>query len=349
MRPSAVRRPCYATTRRSTTSARPRSARPTCSSSAWARWAPARRRRGAPLAILPEAAGRRFKVTVVDDKAVRARRDPGRALSRACRMSATWPRTACELASAEFERADFLFDPGGSCDVTSVYVCVGDDAVGLGAALHLRHRLGGRRVPIVVRTTQEGGVAAFLGERARPRTLGRSEVFGLLDLVCRPDVLLRGQNEVLAQAIHHDYRPTPRRGRDERDRSSAVRWEQLPETLRESNRRQAADIGRKLRAIGCDIEPLADWDAPPLAFSAAEVEQLARMEHDRWRAEREPARQHGRPTGSEPRRDSPYFVPWGGLPEEIKEVNRDMVRAMPAVLAGIGFAVVRLRPAAVPA
>lgn len=51
-----------------------------------------------------------------------------------------------ELDSAEFERAGFLFRPDGGCDVTSVYVCLGDDALGLSAALHLRHRLGGRQV-----------------------------------------------------------------------------------------------------------------------------------------------------------------------------------------------------------
>ena len=295
---------------------------------------------------LPEASSRRFKVTVVDDKAaqhVAALVERYPRLPDVCDLAAH----RCELSSAEFEHAGFLFDAGGSCDVTSIYVCVGDDAVGLGAALHLRHRLGGRRVPIVIRTTQEGGVAAFLGSELDPDAWGDLEVFGLLDLVCRPDVLLRGQNEVLAQAIHHDY--VLHRGDAVAGGSSAVPWEQLPEALRESNRRQAADIGRKLRAVGCDIEPLADWDAPPLTFTTAEVEQLARMEHDRWRAEREAARGHGRPTGSEPRRDSPYLVPWDELPEEIKEVNRDTVRAMPAVLAGIGFAVVRLRPAAVPA
>lgn len=129
---------------------------------------------------------------------------------------------------------------------------------------------------------------------------------------------------------------------------SAVPWEQLPESLRESNRRQAADIGHKLRAVGCDIEPLADWDAAPLAFTAAEVQLLARMEHDRWRTEREAAGWHLAPAKSEPQRESPFLVPWDELSEETKERDRDPVRAMPAVLAGIGFGVVRLRPAAEP-
>ena len=295
--------------------------------------------------------GRRFKVTVVDKQAEHhlaglVERYPR--LRDACEIAAH----SVELDSAEFERARFLFDSNGACDVTSVYVCVGDDAVGLSGALHLRYRLGDRRVPIVVRTTQEGGVAAFLGRDVDPEARGDLAVFGLLDVVCRPDVLLNGQNEVLAVAIHEGYvRHRGDAGQAaepaEADRS-AVPWEQLPESLRESNRGQAADIGRKLRAVGCDIEPLADWDAAPLAFTAAEVEFLARMEHDRWRAEREAAGWHLGSAKSEGRRESPFLVPWDELTEETKEKDRNPVRAMPAVLAGIGFGVIRLRPAVGP-
>ncbi len=295
---------------------------------------------------LPAAAGRRFKVTVVDSQAeqhVAALFERYPRLKDACDIAAH----RVELDSAEFERAGFLLGAKGACDVTSVYVCVGDDAVGLGAALHLRHRLGGNRVPIIVRTTQEGGVAALLGGEADPEARGDLAVFGLLDMVCRPDILLRGQNEVLAQAIHEDY-VRHRCAAGQAADPSAVPWEQLAESLRESNRRQAADIGRKLRAVGCDIEPLQDWDAAPLGFTTAEVELLARMEHDRWRTEREAAGWHLAPAKSEPRRESPFLVPWDELSEETKEKDVDTVRALPALLAGIGFGVIRLRPAAEP-
>ena len=321
---------------------------------------------------LPGTAGRRFRVTVVDN----------RADEHVASLVGRYPRLAgvCELAtrrveldSAEFERAGFLFDPAGACDVTGVYVCVGDDAAGLSAALRLRRRLGDRRVPIVVRTTQEGGVAAFLGGEVDPEARGDLAVYGLLDLVCRPDVLLQGQNEVLARAIHEEYvrrrRAASAASASDGDRgepapglaavapgpaavaaeASAVPWEALPESLRESNRRQASDIGRKLRAVGCDIEPLADWDAPPLAFAPDEVELLARMEHDRWSAEREAAGWHLAPEKSEPRRESPYLVPWEDLPDAIRERDRETVRAIPSFLAGIGFAVVRVRPQIEPA
>jgi hypothetical protein len=286
--------------------------------------------------------GRRFGVTVVDDKAddhVAAINERFPRLKDACELVAQ----RMGLDSAGFERADFLLGPDGVSAVTSVYVCVGDDAIGLSAALHLRHRLGDRDVPIVVRTTQLVGVAALLACDHGGGIHGGLEVFGLLDLVCRPGVLLNGQNEVLAQAVHEDFvRHRREEGATSETNSSVVDWEQLPETFRESNRRQAVDIGRKLEAVGCDIEPLTDWDAPPLAFSPDEVELLARMEHDRWWKERTDAEWEYGPERDVEKKKSPYLVPYDALPEEVKDYDRDTVRAMPAFLAEAGFAVVRL-------
>jgi hypothetical protein len=221
---------------------------------------------------------------------------------------------------------------------------VGDDAVGLSAALHLRHRLGDRQVPIVVRTTEERGVAALLGGEGRGDTYGNLRVFGLLDLVCRPDVLLAGQNEVLARAIHENYVSNRRReGQSVETNPSIVDWEQLPESLKESNRQQATDISRKLDAIGCDIAPMTDWDVEPLAFTADEIELLASMEHDRWRKEREAAGWRLATTRSEARKESPYLVLYEDLPADVREIDRAAVRAVPAFLAEVEFAVVRVR------
>jgi hypothetical protein len=290
---------------------------------------------------MPGTRGKKLRVTAVDRQAD----------TRVALLNERLPRLAsvCELKpcrmdldSAEFERADFLFGRRGKSDVTGVYVCVGDDAVGLSAALHLRHRLGGRNVPIVVRTTQEGGVAALLGGEGRSDAYGNLRVFGLLDLVCRPEVLMAGQNEVLARAIHENYVSNRRReGQSVETNPAMVDWEKLPESLKESNREQAADIYRKLESIGCDIVPMTDWDAEPTAFTADEIELLARMEHDRWRKEREAAGWRLAAARSEGRKESPYLVPYEDLPSDVKEIDRATVRAVPAFLAEVDFAVVR--------
>ena len=291
---------------------------------------------------IPDVGGKKFKITAVDLAAD----------ARVALLNERFPRLAgaCEvrphsmdLDSAEFERADFLFGRRGKSDVTGVYVCVGDDAVGLRAALHLRHRLGDRAVPIVVRTTQGGGVATLLGD-GRGGTYGNLSVFGLLDLVCRPDVLLAGQNETLARAIHANYVASRRQeGQSAETNPSMVDWQQLPESLKESNRAQAADIFRKLALIGCDIVPMTDWDAEPLAFTADEIEVLAIDEHERWFKERKAAGWRLAAAKDESRKESPYLIPYENLPEDVKEIDRAAVRGIPVFLAEIGFAVVRVR------
>jgi RyR domain len=113
--------------------------------------------------------------------------------------------------------------------------------------------------------------------------------------------------------------------------------------LKESNREQATDLSRKLEAIGCDIAPMTDWDAEPPAFTADEIELLARMEHDRWRKERETAGWRLAAARSEDRKESPYLVPYEDLPPDVKEIDRATVRALPAYLAEVDFEVVRVR------
>ena len=293
---------------------------------------------------IPGVGGKKLKITAVDLQAD----------ARVALLYERFPRLAgvCELRparmdldSAEFERSDFLFGRRGQSDVTGVYVCVGDDAVGLSAALHLRHRLGNRPVPIVVRTTQEGGLAALLGgERGQSgATFGDLSVFGLLDLVCRPDVLLAGQNEVLARAIHANYVSKRRQeGQTAQTNPSMVDWQQLSEALKESNRAQAADIAGKLEAIGCDIVPMTDWDVDPTVFTTDDVELLARLEHDRWRKEREAGGWRLAATKDETRKESPYLIPYDDLSEDVKEIDRETVRAVPAFLAEVYFGVVRV-------
>ena len=85
--------------------------------------------------------------------------------------------------------------------------------------------------------------------------------------------------EPLARAIHERYR----RSRADRKPGAdpAMRsWEELPETLKNSNRHQAGDIPAKLRTLGYRIAP-ADGTGTNFECTLEEVERLALMEHDR--------------------------------------------------------------------
>jgi hypothetical protein len=154
-----------------------------------------------------------------------------------------------------------------------------------------------------------------------------------------------GELETLARAIHDAYRRrSVAKGSASGDDPSLAQWEDLPETLRESNRHQAADIDRKLAAVSCHARRSDGDEGPPgFRFSPGEVELLAQMEHDRWAEERRSAGWVYGPTKDVETKRSPYLVPWEDLSEEVRDLDRDTVRGIPRFLARLGFVVARRR------
>lgn len=291
-------------------------------------------------------AGDRPKVTVIDRRAgavVAALSSRFPRLQRVCEVNSL----DIEVGSPEFDRADFLFDGEGRCDLTRVYVCLGDESVALTAALRLHQDLRGRGIPILVRTARAAGLASLLQRGQGSATeLDTLQAFGLLDEVGDADLLLGGTYEVLARATHQEYvRSQMAAGQTPETNHALVPWEELPETLKESNRDQAAHIGSKLRQIGCGIVPWSDWDAESFTFTPEEIELLSESEHERWMAERlRNGWTYGVGTKDVEKKESPYLVPWAELTEEVREWDRVAVRGMPAFLAQVGLQVVRLSP-----
>jgi TrkA-N domain/RyR domain len=258
----------------------------------------------------------------------------------------------CDLAALQmdvgsplFERADFLVGDARRGDVTSVFICLDDDSLGLSAALALRPRLRDPSVPLVVRTTHREALSGLLQEEAgcgRRQAVIRS--FDLLGHISLADLALGGTKERLAQAVHEKYVREQRKiGQSPETNPAMLAWEDLPETLKESNRNHADHIGIKLRAVGCGIEIATDWREPLFAFSDAEIERMARLEHDRWLRERV---RGGWRSGTKDvgERRTPYLVPWEDLTEDLKDRDRAFIRELPSFLAGAGFRICRVRP-----
>lgn len=115
-----------------------------------------------------------------------------------------------DVDSPHFHRAAFLFDKNGSCNITQIYVCVNNDALGLSSALSLHHRIAIAGVPIVVRMTQDAGLATLLhgineSNSKEGSRFGSLHAVGLLEQSCQPDLVLGGTNEILARALHEKY------------------------------------------------------------------------------------------------------------------------------------------------
>jgi hypothetical protein len=297
------------------------------------------------------AQGQRLQATMVDNDTARAKeslylRYPG--LETTCEIESR----SIDIRSAAFHHADFLFDAQQHLVVTAIYICLDEDALGLSAALALLHRIRRRNLPIVVCMRQDAGLATLLhkeGESARG--FDNLHAFGLLEQTCHPDLVLGGANEVLARAYHAKYRKdNEKSGQDARSNPALVPWEQLSETAKESNRRQADHIGQKLQAIGCDLAPMTEWEAGSFTFAPEEVEHMAKMEHERWVNER---RSEGWALGPRDpvKKTNPSLVSWEALPEEGKAFNREQIRELPDFLARAGMQIYRLdsslvRPAA---
>jgi len=305
--------------------------------------------------------GERLMLTVVDPAAgekIGALRLRYPQLNRVCNLEAV----SMDSQSPEFQGATFLNEAGGSRAVTAAYVCLGEDARGLSAALALRQHLRGRGVPIVVTTRHEAGLGALLrGEDGSGESFDFLYGFGLLDRACSPDLLLGGTYEILARVTHEAWlQEQRRRGETIRTNALMVPWEELPEDYKNSNRAQANHIGVKLEAVGCAIAPLDDWDAALFEFTSEEVELMAEMEHGRWAEDRRAAGWRYGPVRDNEKKIHPDLIPWTApseqskapseqskaLSEKSKELDRVAVRGMPAFLAQAGFAIYRVRPAA---
>jgi hypothetical protein len=96
----------------------------------------------------------------------------------------------------------------------------------------------------------------------------------------------------------------------------------------------------KLREIGCELAP--PDGSPGVEFSAAEIERMAELEHERWLAERLFEGWTYAPAPKDPeRRTHPDLIPYDQLADEVKELDRIVVRRLPQLFAASGYAIRR--------
>lgn len=278
----------------------------------------------------PAADGRRIEITVVDPSAVDMLR----------RLHGRYPQLAhaSQLTPVVAELDPFDPTSVSGCTPDIVYVCMAQDSSSLQVALRIGHAIADPACPVVVELVHSPGMAQVID---RPGFSANIRPFNVLDRAMRSDLLLGGTYEILARAIHREYVESQRRaGASPATNPSMVPWEDLPTSLQESNRDQAAHIGEKLAALGHGIAPLTDWDADKeFAFTPAQVEMLSELEHERWVEQR---RRDGWTAGPKDvaGKRTPYLGSWESLTEEVKEWDRQAVRAIPAFLARAGYQIV---------
>jgi voltage-gated potassium channel Kch len=263
--------------------------------------------------------------------------DPG-ATKKSAVLQSRYPilGSTCNMTAVDGD--PLLADASMLKGASTVYVCMEKDGDCLSAALSLKKILndGTRVVACLGRTS---GLSKLIDRIGTEQGLEGLSFFSVLDATSKPEVLLGGTREVLAMAIHEDYlRSQVKAGIRPESNPSVASWDGLPEGLKESNRHNADHILVKLAAAGYGIELLTDAGAPGFKFTKEEIEKMSIIEHERWVNER---LQQGWTFAPGPKdldkRTSPYILPWEELSEEIREYDRNVIRALPMALARAGF------------
>jgi hypothetical protein len=234
---------------------------------------------------------------------------------------------------------------------TMVYVCTRDELANLRIARVLLQRLdehqrfGGHAAPRVVAIDPPGG--CVLEEFSRHGA--HASHFHLFSLLASPGrhgesmmarCLLQELDDQFARRLHEAYCAEDRTASKG---PANQEWEVLAETYREANRASADHFDVKMRAVGRSLATAGA--ATEASLSEEEIELLARMEHDRWCAER---LLNGWSYGGirdNARKLHPDFVPWGQLSPQAKEKDRQNVRNMVEIATGTRQ-IVAMAPAA---
>ncbi len=145
--------------------------------------------------------------------------------------------------------------------------------------------------------------------------------------------------EHLAQIVHENYLEKKRKTNAAND-LSANDWHELREDFRNDNREQVDSILAKLESIGLSIQKPSRREPVLMTFTPEEVESMAELEHGRWNANRLLQGWRFGPA-DKANKVSEYLVPWSGLPESIKEFDREPVRLIPSLLQRLGYEIVR--------
>lgn len=147
--------------------------------------------------------------------------------------------------------------------------------------------------------------------------------------------LIQKLNRLLIETRFPDETPSSNVQKDR----SAVIWDDLEEAYRDSNRYAADHIQIKLRTVNCDTVSGVD---PDFKFKQDEIETLARMEHNRWNAEKWLTGWTFAESKSNAKQKTPYLVPFDMInKEDVKKYDRNQVRNIPNILTKVGKRIVR--------
>lgn len=147
------------------------------------------------------------------------------------------------------------------------------------------------------------------------------------------DNIFENKLDEIAISIHNDYLAQQvLKGETIAHNSSLEEWDKLPEILKDANRNQADHIAIKCQYLTGSVCPSAAEVKSALTQETKTV--LARMEHQRWIAEKKIAGwQYTEGEKSTPKKLSPSLLDWEELTKEEQQKDIDTVNQLPKLVA----------------
>lgn len=230
------------------------------------------------------------------------------------------------------------------------YCALPHDADGILAVRRLnrmRNALGTDAVNFVVCLNQQSWIADVVDDDFLPISRDKSRIdpaepiehFECLDETITIDVVVNDALDRVAMAIHAYYLEGQRSaGMSQRDNPSIVNWQGLPLYKKLANQRAASHLDVKLRIAGFRRVDGAGNGVPGTAFpgDGPMLETLARVEHQRWVADKLLAGYSVGPERDDSRFLHPDLKPWEALAETDRDKDRAIIRQMPALVALLG-------------
>lgn len=213
--------------------------------------------------------------------------------------------------------------------VPSIVICLENGRSGFDLAMRLSRRLGRsaeREIAIYVWLPKQAGFVAYLQREESSRQDSTTIVpFGECRHTLSSDRIADAANERLARALHANYLKTAA----PENRRSSRPWEKLEPTFRRANFDAARHALVKLHVAGLRLVPAAKAGGNAATAPDLELrETLAKMEHDRWMAERLLDGWRFEPVYSDERLERPQLIPWEDLPEIDREKDRRQIDAL---------------------
>ncbi|MFY1593648.1 RyR domain-containing protein [Micromonospora sp. WMMD737] len=261
--------------------------------------------------------------------------------------------TACRLTAYDLDLDGLVgLDQLDGDRYDRIYVCAPDETSGLQYVLDTPALWQRAESSVFVPVYQQAALAAAFHGDSRHDLLdevhGKLRLYPVLTRACDARLIAEDLTERLARLIHERYLLAQQRaGVRPGDAPAMVDWSRLPESLRRANRAHVQDIAAKLLNLGCVVAPRRGGTSDAAAGQVIDdrIEELARLEHERWcRERRGEGWTHGEPR-DDVRRRHPALRPWDELPLDVQEQNRAEIRALPDVLSDSGFELIRLAPA----